>query len=99
MTAAPILDFPARPEGRPSNAALQMENRTLRAAVEQLSEERDELDVELHAVVTERLEAAAALLDHARRAQRLVAAGHAPTMHLDAIERLALREQVRAGAA
>lgn len=95
MTAAPIIDFPARPEGRPSNAALQMENRTLRAAVERMAEEREELDAELHAHVSERIENAAALLDLARRAQRYVSAGYSPATHLDAIERLALREQAR----
>lgn len=96
MTAATIIDFPARPEGRPSNAALQMENRILRATAERMAEDRVELDAELHAHVSERIEAAAMVLDLARRAQRLTAAGHSPAVHLHAIERVALREQMRA---
>ena len=91
MTAA-VLTFPVRQEGRPSNAVLQMENRSLRAAVDRMAEQRDEMTVELRTHVSERI-AAAAVLDLARRAQRLTGAGYSPASHLDSIERIALREQ------
>lgn len=98
MTAATLIDFPTRPEGRPSNAALQMENRTLRAAIDALTEERDELDAELRSWIDERLETAAAFLAFSRRGQVALGNGYSPARQLDDIERLALREQVRARA-
>lgn len=97
MSLAPVLiDFPTRPEGRPSNAALSLENRTLRAAIADLTEERDELAEELAAFVSERIAAATESVRLARRAQRFVAAGWSPTQHLLDIEALGLREQRRA---
>lgn len=99
VALAEVLAFPSRSEGRPSNAALILENRVLRATVDTLTTERDELDAELHAHVTERLAAAATVLDLSRKAQRFVAAGYRPTQALLDIERLAYREQTRALAA
>ena len=97
MTA--LIALPARREGRPSNAALQLENRTLRRVIDDLSEERDELDMELRSWTTERVRAAALIVDMARRGQVALAAGHSPAVHLDTIERIATREAVRAFAA
>lgn len=99
MTAAlaPVIPLHREP-GRPSNAALQLENRTLRAALERVTEERDDLDDELSAYVAERLANAGRIVNLSRRAQRFVAAGWRPTQHLLELEELGLREQVRAGA-
>jgi len=98
MTAtATILEFP-RAEGRPSNAALQFENRTLRAALDAAAEEREEMSVELQAQASERNAFASAVLALARRGQIAVAAGYRPTHLLLDIERAALREQQRAAA-
>lgn len=94
--SASVLAFAPRPEGRPSYASLQLEVRTLRNAVATLTEERDDLDVELQAQVSERIAAASETLALARRAMVAVAAGYRPTQQLVAIERLALREQLRA---
>lgn len=96
MSASALIQFAPRPEGRPSNAALQLEVRTLRNAVATLAEERDDLDVELQAHIAERIAAASETLALARRAMVAVAAGYRPTQQLVAIERLALREQLRA---
>lgn len=84
MTAerATVIDFPARSEGRPSNAALQMENRTLRAALADITDDRDELDAELHAYVTERLAVAAEMVALARRGQIALAAGRSPAAQI-----------------
>lgn len=98
MTAtATILEFP-RPEGRPSNAALQFENRTLRAALESAIEERDEMLVELQAQTTERHSFASCVLALARRGQMAMSAGYRPAHILLDLERAALREQNRAAA-
>ena len=91
-----MLTLPARPEGRPSNARLQLENVTLRAEVDRLAEERAELDMELHAHVTERLRFAAEVLALSRHGQLLIAAGHRPAQALHDLEARALREQLRA---
>lgn len=95
MTAT-ILAFPVRPEGRPSNATLSAENRALRTAVETLTTERDELDAELTAWVSERIAVASETAALARRGRLLADAGRSPVAYLDAITRLAHREQVRA---
>jgi hypothetical protein len=93
---APALSLPPRPEGRPSNARLRLEANTLRAALVSVTEERDELDMELRAWVDERRRVAAELLDIARRGQRAVAMGGRATQQLVALERLAHRESLRA---
>lgn len=98
MTAATLIDFPTRPEGRPSNAALQMENRGLRHAIATLTEERDELAEELASFVSERIAVASETVRLARRGQRFVAAGWNPTQHLVEMEAIGLREQRRAAA-
>ena len=95
MSLAAVIDFP-RPEGRPSNAALQMENRTLRAAIADLTEERDELADELSAYLAERIEMAASVVALSRRGQVALANHASPARHLDALERIGLREQQRA---
>ena len=86
------------PMGRPSNAALALEARTLRTALAELTEVREELDAELIAYVDERRRIAAELLAIARRGQVAIATGGRPTQALVDLERLAHREQLRAAA-
>jgi hypothetical protein len=88
----------ARPAGRPSNAALTLEARTLRAALADVTEDRDDVADELIAYVNERRRVAAELLSIARQGQRAIALGWRPTQALQELERLAHREQLRAGA-
>lgn len=90
-----LIRFP-RPEGRPSNAALQSEVRALRHAVATISDERDELDAELTAWVDERVRAASETVALARRGRMLLDAGRDPRAMLDAIATLNHRERVRA---
>ena len=94
--ALTLIGLPERQLGRPSNAALTLENRTLRAAIADLTEERDELAEELAAYVTERIAFAADVVALSRRGQVALAAGYRPAQQLVEMERIAHREQVRA---
>lgn len=97
MSLAAVIQFPTkRPPGRPSNASLRLEVVTLRNALEVVTEERDDLDVELHAFVSERLAFASETLALSRRGQTVLAAGYRPTQQLLDIERGAHRELARA---
>jgi len=95
MSATALLDAP-RPVGRPSNAELTLRSHVLAGEVERLTEDRDDLVVELSAYATERLVSASQTVALARAGQRAIAAGHNPTQMLLDLERIGLRDQLRA---
>ena len=98
MTAPALALIPGgkRQPGRPSNAALQLENRGLRAALADITEERDDLADELAAYLAERIGLATDVLALSRRGQVALAAGYRPTQQLVDIETKAQRDLIRA---